>query len=113
MNNWMDDWIIECIEEGLGFKLYDWQKDYVLGKPCYIPTSRGTGSTTAYIIKLIISEGKPIRLDKPGAIVEICDYNHGPLYLRWFENEFSQIYWKLSHTQIKRILRKVIFKKGA
>jgi hypothetical protein len=108
----MEDWMIECIEECLGFKLYDWQKEYIFGRSCVIPTGRRVGFTTAYMIKLIISEGKPIRLDKPETISKICDYNHGPMYYTWFRNEFSDMYYKLSHTKIKRILRKVVFKKG-
>lgn len=111
MDNWMNEWITENVEGALGFKLHDWQLDYIFDRPCNIPEGRRVGFTTAYILKLIISEGKPIRLDKPGTLVDICDEDNGVWYYRWFEHEFSDIYYMVSHTKLKRILRPVKFRK--
>ena len=112
--NWMEDWIVENIEKALGFKLYDWQKDYIFNRSSHIPSGRRIGFTTAYILKLIISEGSKIRLDSIDDVRNICDDpRHGSSYLSWFINEFSDIYYKLSHTNLKRVLRPVKFKKGA
>lgn len=115
MDNWMNEWTADCIEEALGFKLYDWQKDYIFSNPVpFTMGGRRIGLTTAYIIKLIISEGPPIRLGRIENVRHICDSDNGINYLKWFEYEFTDIYYKLSHTKLKRVLRKVVFdKKGA
>lgn len=50
------------IEQAFGLHLYDWQKDYLLHKPCSFPYGkRGAGKTFIYCVSLLLSDGKPIQ----------------------------------------------------
>lgn len=53
----INEYIINQIESVFGFKLYDWQKDYLLGKSA-IPNSiwdeRNTGTTFIYIVNHLL-----------------------------------------------------------
>ncbi len=48
------------IERIFGFKLYDWQKEYILGKTDVRKGGRRNGNTFAYCIRLLLSDGEPI-----------------------------------------------------
>jgi hypothetical protein len=52
------------IESALGLKLYDNQKRYLMDEAGLVG-GRRTGKTTAYCIKLALSEGEPLNMDKP------------------------------------------------
>lgn len=52
---------IQKIEQIFGFSLYDWQKDYIMGKSEYVAPGRRNGKTFAYILKLLLSDGTKIR----------------------------------------------------
>lgn len=58
---------IPLIEKALGFELYEPQKEYLLDEDRYKLRSSGrnTGKTTAYCIRLALSEGEPLDLRKP------------------------------------------------
>lgn len=53
--------MIPRIEQAFGFPLYDWQKDYLLGKTETVIGGRRNGNTFAYIVKLLLSDGEPIK----------------------------------------------------
>lgn len=54
--------MIPRIERAFGFLLYDWQKDYMMDKPCDYPYGqRRNGKTFSYIVKLLLSDGVPIK----------------------------------------------------
>lgn len=59
--------MIPEIEKAFGFSLYDWQKDYLLDKNPEIPWGqqirRGNGKTFAYCVKLLLSDGPPIKAE--------------------------------------------------
>jgi len=54
--------MIPLIEKALGFKLYDWQRAYLLGESYAEPTERRSGRTTVYVIKLLLTNREPINI---------------------------------------------------
>lgn len=55
--------MIPLIEKALGFRLYDWQYGYLIGEFKQIPHERQVGRTTAYIVKLLLTNDKPIDIE--------------------------------------------------
>ena len=53
---------IQKIESVFGFSLYDWQKDYLIGKIKHRVGGRHNGNTFAYCVKLLLSDGDPIKI---------------------------------------------------
>jgi len=80
------------IEKAFGFPLYDWQKDYLLGNHCKIPYGqRCSGRTFAYCLKLLLSDGEPI---KRRDLFKYRDKNHGTHYDSWF----ARYIWVINNT---------------
>lgn len=100
-----NDEVIYNIEVAMGFKLYDWQKAYILGLSDYRMPGRQTGKTTAYMLKIILSEGDPIHLYAN----QICDEYHGPESIVRFKHELYKLYWTLSNPGLELKLRKIYF----
>lgn len=84
---------IPLIEKALGFTLYNWQRAYLLGEPHTIPTERATGRTTAYIVKLLLTNREPINIK-----FEAMKYkdHQGVLYTHFFRNFMREIDEKLT-----------------
>lgn len=57
----------EKVEEAMGFKLYDWQKDYISMEIDDIPVGgRGNGKTVAFILRHLLNyEDKLIGFNHP------------------------------------------------
>jgi len=73
--------MIPIIEKAFGFQLYDWQKDYILGRISRRAGGRRNGNTFAYCVHLLLSNGEPIKRR------DLCQYVegiHGAAYHRWF-----------------------------
>lgn len=88
---------IVLIEKALGISLYEGQKQYLLNNGTYWFGGRATGKTLAYCIKLALSDGEPLDIQKPW---EICDNDYGPesnrhSYARWFRDFFIKIWISL------------------
>jgi len=64
---------IPLIERAIGFRLYQHQVDYLLGKG-WAMSGRRAGKTVAHCIKLALSDGEPLNLRKP---YEFSDYGDG------------------------------------
>lgn len=105
----MDDQVLIDIEGVLGFELYDWQKDYILGKRYDGYTGRRSGRTTAYMIRLMLSEGPPINLYITKELLSILDGSYGPSYHVWFRREFRNLYRKFYNSPLRPMLRPVLF----
>ena len=73
--------MIPKIESAFGFQLYDWQKDYLLGKIHYRAGGRRNGNTFAYCVKLLLSDGDSISVKD---LWKYMDELHGSSYARWF-----------------------------
>jgi hypothetical protein len=85
--------LIPFIEKALGFELYENQKSYlILNDQAIYHGGRCNGKTTAFCIKLALSEGDPIKLGHPNGIT---DENHGNSYISWFQYFFLGIWRRL------------------
>lgn len=84
--------MIPRIESAFGFTLYDWQKDYLLGKIHRRAGGRHNGNTFAYCVKLLMSDGEPINVVD---LRKYIDEIHGSRYARWFTGYCMEINEKL------------------
>lgn len=81
---------IRKIEKAFGFPLYDWQKDYLFGNHCKFPHGRRcSGRTFAYCLKLLLSDGEPI---KKRDLFKYRDENHGTHY----DSLFTRYIWDIN-----------------
>ena len=93
------------IEKAFGFALYDWQKDYLLGKGNR-PYGRRQGKTFAYCLRLLLEnpDAKPItKQDCFGCQDEHYDGH----YSSWFRGFLRDIYITLSQNGFKTRLVKL------
>jgi len=83
------------IEKALGIRLYDNQKGFLLYGSS-LGWQRCTGKTTAYCVKLALSEGEPLNLKKPELFSDECGLaDHRTYSRRWFRYTFMEIRGKL------------------
>ena len=104
------DEIIRIVERALHITLYDWQKAYITGVADYVMPGRASGKTTAYMVKLCISEGEPIDLSKRSEVERYVDGYHSHNYPDWFKHELWNVYRELERIGGLR-LRTIIFAK--
>lgn len=84
--------LIPLIEKCLNFKLHEHQKGYLLGKGDIPFGTRGNGKTTAYCIRLALSDGEPLDLYKPEKFSDrIGAPNHISYARHFFRHEFIVI----------------------
>lgn len=88
---------IRAVELALGYKLYDWQRAYLMDEPTKIDirmTGRRQGHTTAYILKLLLedTEAAPINLTNQRAIVDIVDW--------WSYSDYHRRHDNVGYTRI-------------
>ena len=84
---------IPLIEKALGFELYEWQRAYLLDEIYVKPTERATGRTTAYIVKLLLTNREPINIKFDA--MKYKDY-HTVHYTGFFRNFMREIDEKLT-----------------
>lgn len=84
---------IRKIEQAFGLPLYDWQKDYLLGKRSTRMGGRCNGNTFAYCLKLLLSDGEPI---KRRDLFKYRDGNYGTHYNSWF----ARYIWDINKTLV-------------
>ena len=84
---------IRIVETALQLKLYDWQKAYITGASDYIMPGRVSGKTTAYMVKLCLSEGP--KIDIWAEADRYLDEYHGVHYTRCFIADLREIYHEL------------------
>lgn len=82
--------MIPQIEKAFGFRLYKWQRNYLLGNRRYRTKHRRNGNTFAYCVKLLLSDGEPIKIEllKRG---RYADEIHGTYYRMWFAQYLLEI----------------------
>lgn len=85
--------LIPLIEKALGFKLYEWQRAYLLEKPYSEPLERATGRTTVYVIKLLLTNREPINIKFDA--MKYKDHR-GEHYTDFFRNFMGEIDAKLT-----------------
>lgn len=84
----------EKIEKTFGFKLHDWQKDYISMKIDYIPVGgRCCGKTFAFILRQLLNYEEKIKFGDKKQFYEcfVCDRNEPIMYKDWFINETYKI----------------------
>ncbi len=86
--------MIPLIEKALGFKLYDWQRAYLLEEQHSKPKERASGRTTAYIVKLLLTNHEPI--DIKFHAMRYKDHQ-GVHYTDFFRNFMREIDEKLTN----------------
>lgn len=101
---------IQEIEVVLGFKLHDWQKKYILGISDERPSERACGSTTAWILRLLLeADAEPLHMYMPNVRHSVSDQAFGLAYDLSFRDEMQRIYDKLMMFPVSFPLRKVYF----
>lgn len=70
--------LLNRIEGILNIKFYEWQRNYILGKPMILNMrdvgGRCTGKTFAFIIKKLFERNEPLMLNYPDVLAENCDW---------------------------------------
>ncbi len=111
------DFMFKRIERSIGFKLDDWQRNYILGKTDYIVKGqRGNGKTATILIKELLDyKAEPLVLSKRLNAVreDIIDlYKNDPdvMIMRtdWMCHNLYAMYNMLKQSGLK--LRKIEFK---
>lgn len=95
--------MLTVIELALGITLTEGQKNYIMSDGEYWFGGRQTGKTTAYCIKLALSDGPPLDLEHPE---KWCDSDSGSVgnsiyYGKWFRGQFMDIWTRLKDFGIK------------
>ncbi|MFJ7951542.1 hypothetical protein ACIQZG_08445 [Lysinibacillus sp. NPDC096418] len=96
---------IPFIEKALGFKLYDWQRAYLLEESYSEPTGRAVGRTTAYIVKLLLTNDRVIDSNKNEDIQQYKDLQSSH-YGDIFKHELRMIDDKLTSVGLRTCLLK-------
>ncbi|QHI73807.1 hypothetical protein [Aminipila terrae] len=100
--------IIATVEQALQIELYACQKDYILNGYLPCTNEKCTGKTTAYCIKLLLTEGEPIKMWSFEATTNYIDVSSsGVNYKDWFRRYLASIYKKFMDAGIET--RKVEF----
>ncbi len=123
--------ICRKVEKAIGLKLYKWQKDYIFnGKriPDEVMGKRCNGKTTAAILRLLLSDGKPVIANCWGTVnSDWCgtdmdniknhthywappDERRNARILMWFNKELHRIQMILNENGVKT--RTIIYSKG-
>ena len=97
------DRLIKHIEQALGFELYEWQRLYIITGIWQPPEGRLHGRTTAYILRLLLDQSKPLLLYEFSQVAAYADnpfmgrqYQPVPMqYAGWFRHEIRSIYEQL------------------
>lgn len=63
------------IEKALGFKLTEWQKEYIFCRTAYKPTGRQQGKTTAHIIHRLVMCDTPLEFFRLVTLVQLLTKN--------------------------------------
>lgn len=111
----LDIHLLKNIEQALGFKLQEWQINYILDIPMVLDmkiTGRQTGKTLVYTIKKLFSNDIPIRVYNLDDLLDICDWfstSENERYIKWYSDYLTEIYMLLIKNGITP--RQLIFKK--
>ena len=98
------NYIIKEVEDAMGFKLHDWQIDYLLEGKCTpksIRDERRNGKTTIYIMKIVLTSTAPIRYSD---IWQFSDRNSITYSREFFRYEFLKIHELLSKTNLYTVM---------
>jgi hypothetical protein len=81
----MNEELLERMERALGFKLYEWQKEYILGRLNTSPCGRLQGKTTAHILRQLFAMPTPLYLPMDIHLLKcVVDEHHTMSYYRLY-----------------------------
>lgn len=102
---------IQIINKALSIDLYPWQKMYIFGNPedIIFPTERRSGRTTAYILRLLLTDTEPLYIYRFEVLKNVVDAHYSSVYYEWFRREVHYIYAMLRETKLRPYLRPVYF----
>ena len=95
------------VEEALGFKLYNWQKEYIRMDCDDMPSYRACGRTTAFVLRYLLNYEVKIcrsclKLPEYYNWAFPIDEEHGKNYKReWYPWFVKDIDTKLKHTGLE------------
>lgn len=88
----MNEELLERIERGLGFKLYEWQKEYILGRLNTSPCGRLQGKTTAHILRQLFAMPTTLYLPTDIRLLKcVVDEHHTTSYYRFYREMALEI----------------------
>jgi hypothetical protein len=88
----MNEELLERIERALGFKLYEWQKEYILGRLNTSPYGRMQGKTTAHILRQLFAMPTPLYLPPDIRILKcVVDEHHTTSYYSFYRKMALEI----------------------
>lgn len=95
--NKVEDAIIYQIEQAMGIKLHQFQKDYILNKSDRLGFGRLSGRTMSYCIRLLLEPGPPLDLRRPEQFADMMSLSNHSSYARdFFRGYLMDIRNKLS-----------------
>lgn len=97
--------VFRQVNKALKIRLFWWQKRYIRGESLHMPEKRGSGRTTAYMLRVLLNsqDGVWLITDTP-AIYQLAEQdpstpsptNRDVRYKQWFAREFRQMYVSLT-----------------
>lgn len=116
--NHNENFYIHRVEKALGFKLYDWQKEYIFHNGCIPNGGRNTGKSIAVITKFLLDyKAKPINIGKQyyslthnkaqrdeSILTDDPDFNK--INSRVFKEQILNTYYLLKKSKLK--LRRIV-----
>lgn len=89
--------MMQRVEMAMGFKLYEWQKQYIAyGSIAFFPEERRIGRTTAHILRMLLTSTEPIYINDI-----VPDECHGRMYAKLYKKEVCKIRDKLVSSGIQ------------
>lgn len=95
---------IEAIEEALGFRLYDYQREILKGNEVPMPSGRATGKT---LTSMLVQLTKYDQINEPIELF-LLDFRNGR-YFGWYTLELRELREKLVEKGIP--CREIVLKK--
>lgn len=97
--------MLPYIEKALGFKLYDYQKNYLLFGHT-MPRVRGNGTTIAMITKLLLTSKEALNMNEPE---KYCDWMHSHI-MPEDRLRYARVEWRNDFYEIRHKLKSVGFR---
>lgn len=91
--------MLKKIEGVLGFRLEEWQRDYIMSDGIGHISGRKNGKTTAHILKTLLINEEPMKVYM-GNLGKITDEEHGRFYERFYLDELLKTRERLAKAGI-------------
>lgn len=92
--------MLKKIEGVLGFRLEEWQRDYIMSDGIGYISGRKNGKTTAHILKTLLINEEPMKV-YTGNLGDITDEEHGRIYAKFYLDELLKTRERLAKAGIQ------------